>query len=72
MNPVEGGASQLDRALARAQRERQRRGRPPLAVGEQGEEDPAYHYLDLVPKGRDEAGLPWPMAWLKIRDQYGE
>lgn len=29
----------------------------------------AYHYLDLVPKGRDEAD--GPMAWLKLRDQYG-
>ena len=31
----------------------------------------AYHYLDLVPKGRDEAGLPYPMAWVRLRDQYG-
>jgi len=31
----------------------------------------AYHYLDLVPKGRDEAGLPYGMAWLRLRDQYG-
>jgi predicted dithiol-disulfide oxidoreductase (DUF899 family) len=31
----------------------------------------AYHYLDLVPKGRDEAGLPYTMAWLKLRDLYG-
>jgi len=30
----------------------------------------AYHYLDLTPKGRDEADLPWPMAWLKRHDQY--
>jgi len=30
----------------------------------------AYGYLDLVPKGRDEAGLPYPMAWVKHRDQY--
>ena len=30
----------------------------------------AYHYLDLLPKGRDEAELPWPMAWLKRRDDY--
>ncbi len=22
----------------------------------------AYHYMDLVPKGRDEEGLPYPMA----------
>jgi predicted dithiol-disulfide oxidoreductase (DUF899 family) len=28
----------------------------------------AYHYLDLVPKGRDEAGQG--MAWLKLRDLY--
>ncbi|MGO4571002.1 DUF899 domain-containing protein [Microvirga sp. 2TAF3] len=31
----------------------------------------AYHYLDLVPKGRDEADLPYPMAWVALRDQYG-
>lgn len=30
----------------------------------------AYHYLDLTPKGRDEAGLPWTMAWLRRHDQY--
>lgn len=30
----------------------------------------AYHYLDLVPKGRDEDGLPYTMAWLKLRDEY--
>lgn len=30
----------------------------------------AYHYLDLLPKGRDEQDLPWPMAWLKRRDEY--
>ncbi|WP_163991290.1 DUF899 domain-containing protein [Pyxidicoccus caerfyrddinensis] len=30
----------------------------------------AYQYLDLVPKGRDEQGLPWPMAWVKHRDEY--
>jgi predicted dithiol-disulfide oxidoreductase (DUF899 family) len=31
----------------------------------------AYHYLDLVPKGRNEAGLPHAMAWVRLRDQYG-
>lgn len=31
----------------------------------------AYRYLDIVPKGRDEDGLPYSMAWVKIRDQYG-
>lgn len=31
----------------------------------------AYRYLDLVPKGRDEAGLPHPMAWVRLHDQYG-
>jgi predicted dithiol-disulfide oxidoreductase (DUF899 family) len=31
----------------------------------------AYHYLDLVPKGRDEAGLPHKSAWVRLRDEYG-
>ena len=30
----------------------------------------AYQLLDLVPKGRDEAGLPQSMAWLKLHDLY--
>jgi predicted dithiol-disulfide oxidoreductase (DUF899 family) len=30
----------------------------------------AYHYLDLVPKGRDETGLSFPMAWVRLRDEY--
>ncbi len=30
----------------------------------------AYHYLDLVPKGRDEAGLPNTQAWVRYRDSY--
>ena len=30
----------------------------------------AYQLLDMAPKGRDEDALPWPMAWLKRRDQY--
>jgi len=30
-----------------------------------------YPMLDLVPKGRDEAGLSSPMAWLRRRDEYG-
>ena len=30
-----------------------------------------YQLLDLAPKGRDEAELPWPMAWVKHRDKYG-
>lgn len=38
------------------------RGLDPLNV--------AYQILDLVPKGRDEAGLPHPMSWVKLRDQY--
>jgi len=29
-----------------------------------------YHYLDLVPKGRDEAGLSHTMAWVKRRYEY--
>jgi predicted dithiol-disulfide oxidoreductase (DUF899 family) len=30
----------------------------------------AYQLLDLAPKGRDEDKLPWPMDWLRRRDQY--
>jgi predicted dithiol-disulfide oxidoreductase (DUF899 family) len=29
-----------------------------------------YSYLDLVPKGRDEAGLPFTMAWVRHHDRY--
>lgn len=32
----------------------------------------AYHYMDLAPKGRDEAGLPYTMAWLRRHDQYAD
>jgi predicted dithiol-disulfide oxidoreductase (DUF899 family) len=32
----------------------------------------AYHYLDLTPKGRDEENLPFPMAWVRYHDAYGE
>jgi predicted dithiol-disulfide oxidoreductase (DUF899 family) len=30
----------------------------------------AYHYLDLVPKGRDEEGFARPMAWVRYHDAY--
>jgi predicted dithiol-disulfide oxidoreductase (DUF899 family) len=31
----------------------------------------AYHYIDLVPKGRDEAGQkPHPQAWVRRHDEY--
>jgi len=30
----------------------------------------AYQVLDLVPKGRDEAGLSYPMEWLQRHDAY--
>ena len=30
----------------------------------------AYHYLDLVPKGRDEDGLKYAQAWLRLHDRY--
>jgi predicted dithiol-disulfide oxidoreductase (DUF899 family) len=29
-----------------------------------------YNYLDLVPKGRDERGLPFTMSWLRHHDRY--
>ena len=31
-----------------------------------------YNYLDLVPKGRDEAALPFTMAWIRRHDQYDD
>jgi predicted dithiol-disulfide oxidoreductase (DUF899 family) len=31
----------------------------------------AYNYLDLAPQGRDEADLPWTMAWVRHHDRYG-
>ena len=30
----------------------------------------AYQYLDLVPKGRDEAALSFSMAWVRYHDEY--
>jgi len=30
----------------------------------------AYNFLDLAPKGRDEEGLPWGMAWVRHHDRY--
>ncbi len=32
----------------------------------------AYHYLDLVPKGRDEGGLSYTMEWLRLHDEYDD
>lgn len=32
--------------------------------------NPTYGLIDLVPKGRDEAGLPFDMAWVKLRTEY--
>jgi predicted dithiol-disulfide oxidoreductase (DUF899 family) len=32
----------------------------------------AYHYLDLVPKGRDEDRLSYSMAWLRHHDKYAD
>lgn len=30
----------------------------------------AYNFLDLVPKGRDEAALQWSMEWVRHHDRY--
>lgn len=30
----------------------------------------AYSLLDMTPLGRNEAELPWPMAWVKRHDEY--
>lgn len=32
----------------------------------------AYNFLDLVPKGRDEDGLAFPMAWVRHHDKYDD
>jgi predicted dithiol-disulfide oxidoreductase (DUF899 family) len=32
----------------------------------------AYNWLDLVPKGRDEDGLAFTMAWVRHHDRYGD
>jgi predicted dithiol-disulfide oxidoreductase (DUF899 family) len=32
----------------------------------------AYSYLDLVPKGRNEEGLPFTLAWVRHHDKYEE
>jgi predicted dithiol-disulfide oxidoreductase (DUF899 family) len=32
----------------------------------------AYNFLDLMPKGRDEAALPWTMAWVRHHDRYDD
>jgi predicted dithiol-disulfide oxidoreductase (DUF899 family) len=29
-----------------------------------------YHFLDVAPKGRDEAGLSFSMAWVRHHDRY--
>jgi predicted dithiol-disulfide oxidoreductase (DUF899 family) len=31
-----------------------------------------YNFLDLVPKGRDEQGLNFPMAWVRHHDRYDQ
>jgi predicted dithiol-disulfide oxidoreductase (DUF899 family) len=30
----------------------------------------AYQFLDLAPKGRDEAGTEDPQAWVRYHDRY--
>jgi predicted dithiol-disulfide oxidoreductase (DUF899 family) len=32
--------------------------------------NPAYNYLDLTAFGRQEDGLPFPMNWVRLRDEY--
>ena len=32
----------------------------------------AYHYLDLVPKGLDEAGHEFRQFWGRRHDEYGK
>ena len=32
----------------------------------------AYNWLDLAPKGRDEDGLAFTMAWVRHHDKYAD
>ncbi len=32
----------------------------------------AYHYLDIVPKGRDEDDLSYTMEWVRLHDAYDD
>jgi predicted dithiol-disulfide oxidoreductase (DUF899 family) len=32
--------------------------------------NPAYNYLDLTTLGRQEDDLPFPMSWVRLRDEY--
>lgn len=32
--------------------------------------NPAYQMLDIVPKGRDEDALSYPMEWVRLHDEY--
>ena len=31
-----------------------------------------YNFLDIVPNGRNEQGLPYPMAWVRHKDRYDD
>jgi len=33
---------------------------------------PTYNWLDMTAKGRDENGLPYPMAWIRHHDRYSD
>jgi predicted dithiol-disulfide oxidoreductase (DUF899 family) len=33
---------------------------------------PTYNMLDMTAKGRNEEELPWPMAWIRHHDRYGD
>src|SRR5258706_191365 len=33
---------------------------------------PVYAFLDRAPKGRNEAGLPFSMAWVRHHDRYAD
>jgi predicted dithiol-disulfide oxidoreductase (DUF899 family) len=32
----------------------------------------AYNFIDMTPKGRNEEGLSYPMAWVRHHDRYPE
>ena len=39
-------------------------------LGKSFDNNGVYKFLDLLPKGRNEAELPWTMAWLRRHDRY--
>jgi predicted dithiol-disulfide oxidoreductase (DUF899 family) len=59
-----------DRAIVHLDRRLQEQLRQPSNARGIDMMNTAYHYLDLVPKGRDEAALDLTMSWVRYHDKY--